>query len=218
MGAFKDLTGQKFGMLEFVRFVRMKKTPTYQSAMWECKCDCGNVVEVQAMTVKAGRKKSCGCQTSEITSKGWDTRGRKHSLSEHPLYNTWGGMISRCYKPQLKAYRLYGARGIRVCDEWLNQPDKFIEYMLSIGWRPGLSVDRIDGNGNYCPENVRAADYTTQANNTNRNRLLEFEGEVRTMAEWVKLKGLNYGVVQTRIQRGWEVGRALTTPIRNRST
>jgi hypothetical protein len=218
MGAFKDLTGQKFGMLEFIKFVRMNKKPTYQYAVWECKCDCGNVVEVQANSVTTGRKGNCGCQTSEISRKGWDKRGRKHSLSEHPLYDTWSGMISRCYKPQLKAYADYGARGIRICDEWLNEPQKFIDHMLESGWKPGLTVDRIDVNGNYCPENVRAADGITQANNTRRNIYLELNGERRTVAEWAKIKGLPYGTILSRVQRGWEAERTLNTPKQRRKS
>lgn len=218
MGAFRDLTSQKFGMLEFVRFIGMHKKPTYQYAVWECKCDCGKFVEVQANTVTTGMKGNCGCQTSEISRKGWDKRGRKHGLSEHALYNTWADMINRCYKPNSKGYPSYGARGVRVCGEWLNDPSKFIEWVMALGWKPGLTVDRINSDGNYDPSNVRVADRITQANNTSRNIYLEVNGERRTVAEWAKIKGLPYGTLVSRLQRGWEVGRALHTPKQRRNS
>lgn len=209
MPKFKDITGQVFGRLSVQRFVRMEIKESYQYSVWECKCDCGTTIEARGSTLTQGAAISCGCARPDLAVRGWNKRGRKHSASEHPLYNTWLAMVARCSKPHLDTYRLYGARGIKVCDEWKNDANTFICHMLAIGWRPGLTVDRIDTNGNYEPGNVRAADDITQANNTRRNRVIEFNGERMTMAEWARKVGIPYGRLQMRIQRGWDAARAL---------
>lgn len=217
MPNFRDLAGEKVGKLTFIRFVGMKVKPTYQYAIWECRCECGNVINIRASSVTAGRQISCGCERVSAAKRGWDRRGRKHNLSEHPLYSTWEGIIRRCCKPHLKEYKNYGARGISVCTEWRSDPTMFINHMLEIGWKVGLTVDRIDNDGNYEPGNVRAANLYVQANNHRRNRLLTYHGETHTLAEWARLRGMSYGALQTRIQRGWSVDRSFNTTVRLRT-
>ena len=148
---------------------------------------------------------------TERTLKGWGSRGRPHNLSEHPLYETWGNMIRRCYNQNNPNYKYYGARGIEVCGEWKKSPIKYIEYVLGLGWSIDYSLDRINNNGNYEPANLRLATNKTQANNTSRNRLLTYNNETHTMAEWADILRIPYGRLQTRIQRGWSVARALTS-------
>jgi len=213
----KDRTGQKFNSLTFVRFVRMQKQPTFQYAVWELRCDCGSTIEASANSVVQGSRKQCNNHKSEISRKGWDKRGRKHGMSNHELYNTWLCMLSRCYKPSNTSYKSYGGRGIKVHEDWIDGPKKFIDFVLGLGWTPEYSIDRIDNDGNYEPSNIRIADNITQSNNTSRNKVISHNGESKTMAQWAKSKGLSYVVLQTRIQRGWDSDRALNTPIRSRS-
>lgn len=139
----------------------------------------------------------------------WDSRGRsRDGLSSHPLYDTWYDMVSRCHNPNNLAYKNYGARGIKVCDEWLDDPSAFIGYVQSLNWAVDLTIDRINVDGDYTPSNIRLADLVMQANNTRRNRMLTYNGETKTMAEWARYLKMPYSRLQTRIQRGWEIEKA----------
>ena len=210
----KDYTGMKFNFLTFIEFVRNEKVKhRVQYAVWRIKCDCGNVFEHNSKPIVSGQKKYCSLPVhiSEKQKTRWDSRGRsRNGASNHPLYNTWYDMKSRCYKPNHSAYKDYGARGIKVCKEWLDDPNVFIKNIQSLGWSPNLTIDRIDYNGDYAPSNVRLADLIMQANNTRRNRMLTYNGETKTMAEWARCLGIPYGRLQIRIQRGWEIEKAFT--------
>lgn len=211
----KDYTGMKFNFLTFVEFVRHEKVRyRVQYAVWRIKCDCGNLFEHNSKPIVSGQKKYCSSSIhiSEKQKIRWDSRGRSRGgVFNHPLYNTWYGMKSRCYKPNHRAYKDYGARGIKVCDEWLNDPNAFINYIQSLGWKANLTIDRIDYNGDYEPSNIRLADLVMQANNTRRNRMLTYNGETKTMAEWARHLEIPYSRLQARIQRGWEIEKAFTT-------
>jgi len=214
MGAFRDISGNVYGYLTVVRFSSTKKFKNSQTSLWECKCICGGLRITATSALKSGSTTSCGCKKQEQAVKGWNRRGRKHGLSEHPLYGRWVNMIRRCYSPVDSAHRLYGAKGITVCDDWRFSPDAYIAHFLALGWIEGLSIDRIDGTKNYCPENTRLATPKIQANNTNRNRVLCYLGESKTLSEWAEETGISYGALQARIYRKWEVYDALNTPVR----
>lgn len=211
----KDYTGMKFNSLTFIEFVRNHKVkPRYQYAIWRIKCDCGVVFEHNSKPIISGQKKYCSSpiHTAEKQKTRWDSRGRSRGgMSSHPLYNTWYDMKSRCYKPNHGAFKDYGARGIKVCKEWLNDPGTFIKHVESLGWSSNLTIDRIYCNGDYEPKNIRLADVTTQANNTRRNRLLTYNNETKTMAEWARYLNIPYGRLQTRLHRGWDIEKAFNT-------
>lgn len=132
-------------------------------------------------------------------------------ITQHPLYKTWSGMLTRCKDPNYKQFHLYGGKGIRVCVRW----ESFQNFISDMGEKPSPkhSLDRINGNGNYEPSNVRWADKVTQGRNTSRVKLVEFMGEYRCMSEWASLLGVNVKTLRNRVKNGWSIEDALTMPI-----
>ena len=121
-------------------------------------------------------------------------------------------MLGRCYNPNHMHFKRYGMRGITVCEEWKNNFQAFYDWAMSNGYRDDLTIDRIDNNGNYCPENCRWATMKEQCNNTRSNTLITYNGKTQTMAQWAKEIGMPYHKLVVRIARGWDVERAFTTP------
>jgi len=199
----KDLSGQKFGTLTWIE--RMKnskptKGSSYGQAMIRCKCDCGNVAIVQLGHLTSGHTKSCGCMYRH---------GMKHSRE----YRIWQSMKKRCFNKNDKDYKNYGERGITVHNKWAESHDfpNFYEYMGLCP--PGHTLERIDNDGNYEPGNVRWATPKEQARNTRKNRILEFNGQKKCVAEWAEELGINNYVIFNRLNLGWPVEKVLTTPI-----
>jgi hypothetical protein len=161
----KNIIGQKYGKLEVIDYSRTHTQPSGQKkALWLCRCECGNEVEVRTSNLKKkSGTVSCGCEKSK-QMRETGLKNKKHEQSNSPEYVSWYGMKTRCYNKNTKYYKDYGGRGIKVCDEWKNDFLKFFGY---IGKRPTLqhSLDRIDVNGNYEPENVRWATKKEQVNN-----------------------------------------------------
>lgn len=129
------------------------------------------------------------------------------------LRNAWYGMMRRCYTDERPDYHHYREFGITICDEWLNNFDSFALWSLNNGMEEHLTLDRIDNNEGYSPDNCRWVSKKIQNNNTSVNRTLTFRGEEKTLSEWADTMGLNYDVLWARIKAGWSVERALTTPL-----
>lgn len=200
MGRFVDLTGNRYGRLTVISRAESKKRKTGGSrTMWNCQCDCGNIVVVDGDHLKSGHSKSCGCIT------------KKHGMFGTRIYKIWDSMYQRCYNSNHAAYKDYGGRGITVCDEWLHNFQAFYEWSMSNGYADNLTIDRINVNGNYEPSNCRWATDIEQHNNTRKNRYIEFNGETHTMAEWARITGIKYATLASRIiTKGWSIERALT--------
>lgn len=156
----------------------------------------------------------------------YSTRGRPgHKKTDHgnltasypAEYKAWHAMIQRCENPKYSNYRTYGARGIRVCEEWKG-PSGFRNFMAHVGPRPNnsMSIDRIDNNGNYEPGNVRWADDFTQNNNRSTSHYLTFDGRVQPIRAWAKEMGINEQTLHERLRRGWSVEKTLSTPVRRK--
>lgn len=182
---------------------------------WLCRCVCGKEVEVPEASLVRGARESCGC------AHGKNLLGEKNPAYKHghcrrgqvrPERAIWQGLIDRCYNPQNKGYRNYGARGISVCNEWRQSYIVFFEH---VGPRPSAlhSLDRIDNNGNYEPGNVRWVTRTEQNRNTRRTRLLTYNGLTLCIRDWEERLGFKEGTLQNRLDRGWAVEETLSTPL-----
>lgn len=208
MPAFIDRTAHRYGRLTVVSCVGKRKGRYY----WECRCDCGKETVVAGDGLGRGITKSCGCLKRELNAAKRLTHGHARGRIRTPEYRTWCMMKQRCCDIQNKKHQHYGGRGIKVCDRWL---ESFENFLADVGPRPaGSSLDRIDNNGDYCPENCRWATAKQQARNTSRNRLITWNGVTKALAEWAEEVGIPYGSLKTRICKlGWPVERALTEPV-----
>lgn len=199
-----DLTGKTFGRLAVIAEAGRSNTG---KVLWRCRCECGNETTVIGGDLRSGRTASCGCGIRAATV----ARSRTHGQSRTRLHRIWCAMITRTTNPNFSRYADYGGRGIAVCSEWRSSFEDFVRDMGAT-YADGLTIDRIDVNGNYEPGNCRWATPTEQARNTRRNRHLTFWGQTKTVAEWNQLLGLKPGVVLSRVDEcGWTIERALTT-------
>jgi hypothetical protein len=164
---------------------------------WNCQCDCGSSCVARTDHLTGGRVVSCGCHASERTS----ARNFRHGLKWTPEYKIWDGIIERCCNPNSHSYARYGGRGIQICDEWRGD---FTKFLADMGERPSPkhSIDRIDNDGNYEPDNCRWATTTEQARNKRNTLRIEFEGEFLTVAEWCAKLGVTEATVRLRVRRG----------------
>lgn len=192
---YNDITGMKFGKLTALYAEEIKGEGRYQ---WVCKCDCGNLTKATSTELKRGVRFSCGCSRT------------KHGMSESRLYHIWKGMKQRCTDEAVSYYKNYGGRGITICEEWLNF-EPFMEWSLSHGYSKELTLDRIDNDKGYCPENCRFVDYHTQCTNKRTNHYLTFNGETHTVTEWEDIKGLCRGTISKRIANGMNSDDAICT-------
>lgn len=167
-----------------------------------CRCECGKIKNVYKSNLVLGKSKSCGCHNSG---------NKKHGGCRTRLYTTWLSMKSRCNRSTDKSFCYYGAKGVKVCDEW-NDFVNFRNWALSHGYTDELTIDRIDVNGNYEPENCRWITKRAQQFNKTTSHYLTFEGKTMTVCEWAEALGLNKNLLYTRLQRGWTVEDTLTRP------
>lgn len=188
-----DITGLRSGKLVAVKPLYVK----HKEWVWECKCDCGNVCEVRSSSITKQTTLSCGCYAKERakeTIKYAQKANEKHNLSKHPLYRIHKGMLKRCEDPRNKLYDYYGGRGIHVCKEWHNVVI-FYKWAIQNGWVKGLTVDRIDNNGPYSPDNCRLADMKVQSNNRRDNRFMTYHNTPVLLSEICERTGLPYYTV-----------------------
>jgi len=195
MSALIDLTGQQFSYLTAIRHIKNGKS------RWLCRCVCGKETVVLSYRLRSGRVRSCGCKRMELIIAKNKARGFRGGRQNRPLYNTWLGMVQRCTNPESSCYQHYGGRGITVCDRWLNSFDAFSEDM---GPRPkGKSIDRIDNNKGYSPDNCRWATRHEQMNNTRQNVWIEHNGVTMTASQWSRELGINVRTLCDRAKKGW---------------
>ena len=201
MGKLIDLAGRRFGKVTVIE----RAENTSGRPRWICQCDCGRRFETSSNSLKNGIK-SCG----HCTQHGEAVRGKRTSL-----YNRWQAMKARCNNPNASGYENYGGRGITVCAEWQESFEAFQEWATSAGYKECLTLDRIDVDGDYSPENCRWISDSEQRLNTRRNRLITIGEETKTLKEWCDEYGAPYNTVESRITKnGWVPEKAIKTPVR----
>lgn len=206
-----DITGNKFNRWTVIC---REDSNVHSQSMWKCLCDCGNIKTVAGFNLKNGASKSCGCLNMESRH----SRAKYKHIPEgtsSPEYLSWQGMIKRCNNKNDKFYKDYGGRGIKVCDEWLHDFEIFFRDM---GPKPSrkYSIDRINNDGDYGPTNCRWVTTREQSRNTRRNVIIEIDGIILCLADWIErlhIMGNNiHEKIGARLRRGWSPLEALSTP------
>jgi len=191
-----NITGERYGRLVAVERVGSKR----RQAVWRFSCDCGGERIGVIGEVRSGRCQSCGCIAREVSTKRLFKHGHKVGKTPTATYNRWVGMVQRCTDPNLAAYKHYGGRGIYVCDRWKND---FAAFYADMGDAPvGMSLDRIDVNGPYSPENCRWATPAQQSNNRRNTILVQYCGEQRTLSDVARETGVSYASLWRRYKSG----------------
>lgn len=191
------MPGRRFGRLVVSGYAHTQKGNHY----WLCKCDCGGGVNVSTTNLMNGHVASCGCFKSELNTT--------HDMTGTRVYKAWINMKSRCENPAATSYEYYGGRGVSVCERW----QKFEAFFDDMGHppSPAHSLDRIDPDGNYEPDNCRWATSTEQVRNRRNNVILTFDGHTRCLSEWSHVTGIPYRTLLNRVRRNWKAERVLAT-------
>ena len=215
-----DLTGRRFGRLQVRRRSEQVK---HKEPQWLCLCDCGTERVVPGGSLRGGRTQSCGCWGREVNAERKEQARKARALiprqaklppiADHPLYPTYSAMRQRCGNRNSKGYQRYGGRGITICERWQGT-DGFPNFLSDMGKKPSPkhSIDRIDNDGNYEPDNCRWATRSEQSNNSCRNRLVEIGGIRMTLVQASRATKVRYSLLLQRLNRGWSIERAVLTP------
>lgn len=202
MGAFRDLSGIKFGKLTVLNLDHKQKRENKQTIMWwKCKCDCGNnIIRTSAYLHNRSITPSCGCHhTTHIKQLSEAKKEKYPYLIE--LRKRLAKIKERIYNPKSISYHNYGERGITICKEWKNDSMNFYKWAMSTGFSPNLQIDRINVNGDYCPENCRWVDRKTQSRNMRTNVVIEYDGQKHCLSEWAEILNINYKKLWAQCKR-----------------
>lgn len=202
-----DLTGQKFGKLTVLCEAGRYVAPNSKKRVkWKCLCECGNTKIAIGHDLKNGRVKSCGCLKEHHSDMNNPKREK--------LYRIWHDIKYRCFNVNCRSYKNYGGRGITMYAPWQNSFEAFYEDVSKLPnyGEQGYTLDRINNDGNYEPNNVRWADNDTQANNKRNCHLITYNGKTQTISQWAKELNINYATLYARlIVLKWSVEKTLTT-------
>lgn len=192
-----DLSGQTFGRLTVIAKSASRPQTGTRAAFWLCQCDCGKQKPVSGYNLRSGQSRSCGCWKGKFTAD----KISKHGMYAHPAYAVWSAMRQRCANPNSQRWESYGGRGIRVCDRW----QSFEGFWADMGatYRDGLSIDRINVNGNYEPANCRWATPIEQGANIRRRAELTFRGQTKSLSEWSRETGIPVYKLMWRRDKGY---------------
>jgi hypothetical protein len=208
----KDITNFRFNKLCVLGFAGKKERQYY----WFCECDCGNIKKIRSANLFNGTIKTCGCRILKKKIKKPDSRlkhGHSRAGQHTETYSIWKAIIQRCNNPKNTRYNSYGNRGIAVCQEWLH----FENFLKDMGERPkGLSIDRINNDGNYCKENCRWATIDEQMNNRQNTLKIEYNNKIQSLKEWSVELNISYNTLYARVQTyGWTIEKAFTKKIQH---
>jgi hypothetical protein len=197
MSKFIDLVGRRFGELTIIKRV----IASTKKAKFLCLCSCGREVEIFSSVLRSTGRTRCNLKHG-------------YSATDRVLYSRWNSMKRRCYNKNELCFSRYGGKGIKVCSEWLSSFKSFKEWSLANGYKPSLSIDRIDTNGDYCPNNCRWTNAQVQAANRAYCHRITRQGKTMVIAEWERELGVKPGTLKRRSQAGWSDERIIDTPIR----
>lgn len=187
-----NLIGKTFGRLKVIDNGKIvKRKDGRNRRYWVCICECGNIAEVETNKLTSGHTQSCGCLAKERAAKV----NYKNGLSQSRIYQIHRNMINRCNNPNVPMYYCYGARGITVCDEWKDKEtgfQNFYDWAIHNGYTDELTIDRIDVEKGYCPENCRWITMKEQAGNKRNTKRVKVNGEVDTVANWSRRLKVSY--------------------------
>lgn len=207
--------GKKYGLLTPWQFVSAKSGQSGARLRVICSCECGGTTEVRAdaVGIRRGKPIGCGCRRG-LTATG-NPNLRTHGQTGEKVYHVWKGIKARCHgNPNDRTYKRYGARGITVCDRWRQS---FEAFYADVGDPPaGCTLDRIDNDGDYRPENCRWATYAQQSRNSSRAINLTYMGRTMCLTDWAEEAGLSRHTFTARLESGWTLERAIETPLRKR--
>ena len=199
MAKIIDLTGQRFGKI-VVQNIAGKTS--YGAIQWDCLCDCGKSTYVFGVSLRSGKTNSCGCLQTK--------HGKAKNGQRTKAYRAWLGLRERCNNPFNRKYADYGGRGIKVCVRWNN----FSNFLKDMGEPDkGMSLDRIDNNGDYSPDNCRWATIQEQASNKRSNVWITHRGKTQTVTQWAREVDIKEDTLRARIRMGWTIEEALTKPV-----
>lgn len=209
-----EMIGRKFGKLTVIGKSEMRTSNG--EIKWICSCECGKTTIVKGSNLRGGKTKSCGCGVVDGLRAGW--KKEKHGGCGTRLYGIWRGMKNRATEKADKKHKKdYYDRGIRICDEWEHSFENFREWALSNGYADDLTIDRIDVNGGYCPENCRWITLAEQANNRRSNRNYTFDGKTQNIAQWARELNISEDMLRERlVLLGWSIEDALLKPSQRR--
>ncbi len=200
--------GKRYGKLiilkEAMKDPLNKRAPVY----CYCKCDCGNEKWIRRSNIRNGTTKSCGCLVTI------------HGQTKNKLYSTWSGQKDRCQNPNSRIWKHYGGRGIKICETWSNNFSEWLDYIQKLPHFGELdrSLDRIDNNKGYEPENLRWATKTEQSNNKRNNVFLTYKSETRTISQWSEITGVPYSTIKLRIKKGLSIEEVFIPAVHKDST
>lgn len=204
MGAYLDISGQRYGRLVAIERCKRKKG---KKTAWMCVCDCGNEANVNLGDLRSGRTKSCGCYRRENTAIIGKTAKRvTHGDTDSRLYRIWNAMKNRCLRESTNAYQWYGNRGISICNEWLEYQE-FKAWAVENGYSDKLTIDRIDNEGNYEPSNCRWITNKEQQRNKSNSRFITIDGETKCLSEWAEMHDMDRSTLRYRLNAGWDKDR-----------
>lgn len=196
-----DLVGKRFERLTVIKRIENRNGHPW----WLCLCECGNFKEVSSNNLRNGSTKSCGCLKEEGNNL-------KHGKCHDRIYDIYKAMIIRCEKEYSSGYKYYGERGISVCQEWKDSFQAFYDWSINNGYKENLTIDRIDTNGNYCPENCRWISMKEQNYNRRTSHKFEIDGVIYGMRELSSKIGISEQLIQSRLDHGWTLDEILNTP------
>ena len=209
----QEMIGQRFGRLIVIKKSENKSKD--RRLLWTCKCECGTIRDFSGKLLRLGKTKSCGCLAKEICCHN----SKKHGECQTRLYRVWASVKRRCDNPKTNSFSNYGGRGIKVCDEWLNNFTNFRDWAIKNGYNKDAkygqcTLDRINPNGDYEPSNCRWINFKEQCRNKRNNRKLEYNGKLYCCSELAEMANLRNDTFFVRLKYGWDINKIMTTPVK----